>query len=31
MAGVLSSLGFLPIDLVPEVVFSEVEGDGEGV
>lgn len=31
MAGVLSSLGFLPIDLVPEVVCLEVERDGEGV
>ena len=31
MVGVLSSLGFLPTDLVPKVVFSEVEGGGEGV
>lgn len=31
MAGVLSSLGFLPTDLVSEVVCLEVERDGEGV
>ena len=31
MADVLSRLGLLPTDLVPELVFSEVEADGEGV
>lgn len=31
MADVLSPLGLLPTDLVPELVFSEVEADGEGV
>lgn len=30
-AGLLSSLGFLPPDSVPEVEFSEVEGHGEGL
>lgn len=31
MAEDLSPLGLLPTYLVPELVFSEVEADGEGV